>query len=581
LGPARQGRQVTRPAALAAAVLAALLAGCGDGGRGGAGSRPAAAASPGGAPGFRFVDVAREAGLTRVTFAGRPSKDHLLDSGGGGCAWLDFDRDGRLDAFVANAWRIEGRDVAERGKHALYRNRGDGTFEDVTDRARIGGDGRWGTGVSVADYDRDGWADVFVASFGANALYRNRGDGTFEDVAAKAGVSSPGWNTGACFFDADGDGWLDLYVAAYISCTAEDVLCAKRTAQWKGVAQVAFGPFGLRGAADHFFRADGKGGFADATAEAGLEDRALAFGFAVRAADFDEDGDLDLFVANDSDPNYLYRNDGKGRFEEVGLWSGCARDRNGAAQAGMGVTVGDANEDGHADILLTTFAEDFSTLYLATAPGFFEDGSAATGIGPPTYLPMKWGASLSDLDCDGDLDAAIANGHIYPQVDAFPDRGQTYAQAMTLLENLGKGRFEDASARAGPGFAVRRSARGLAAGDYDDDGDVDFLVTALDEPPVLLRNDSRKGHWLTVACEVPARGTPLPGTRVEVRARGRTFSRDVTSSDSFLSCPDPRLHFGLGEAAVAERVTVFWRDGSTTVLENVPADRILAVRKGG
>jgi hypothetical protein len=573
------------PAArLAALLAAALLAGCGDAPRGQGGHSAAGqgAGAPGAAAGFRFVDVAREAGLTRVVLAGRPGKDHLLDSAGGGCAWLDFDRDGRLDAFVANAWRIEAKSVVERGKNALYRNRGDGTFEDVTDKAGVGGGGRWSTGVSVADYDGDGWPDLFVAAFGENALYRNRGDGTFEEVAARAGVACPGWNTGACFFDADGDGWLDLYVAAYIACSLDDVLGAERTAQWKNVAQVAFGPFGLKGAADHFFRSDGKGGFVDATAESGMTDRALAFGFSVRAADFDGDGDLDLFVANDSDPNYLYRNDGKGRFEEVALWSGCARDRNGAAQAGMGVSVGDANGDGMTDLLLTTFAEDFSTLYSGSGGGFFEDSSAKCGVGPPTYLPMKWGVSLSDLDCDGDLDVVIANGHIYPQVDAFPDRGQTYAQAMTLLENRGPGEFADVSAGAGPAFASRRVNRGLAAGDYDDDGDVDLLVTGLDAPPLLLRNDSRRGHWLTVVCEVPAgKRVPLPGTRVEVRAGGRTLFRDVTSSDSFLSCPDPRLHFGLGDARTAERVTVFWRDGTTTTRENVPADQFLAVRKDG
>ena len=357
------------------------------------------------------------------------------------------------------------------------------------------------------------------------------------------------------------------------------MLGARRTLKWKGVADVAFGPFGMKGAPDHFFRSEGNGTFRDVTAESGMTDRALAFGFSVQASDFDQDGDPDLYVANDSDANYLYRNDGKGRFEEVGLWSGCALDKNGAAQAGMGLTIGDANEDGRPDVFVTNFAEDFSTLYLGTGGGFFEDASVATGVGPATYLPMSWGAALCDLDCDGDLDLPVANGHIYPQVDEFPAQGQKYAQRMLLLENGGKGRYVDASDRAGPAFLASGVNRGLAAGDYDDDGDLDLLVTALDAPPLLLRNDSARGNWLTVVCSVPAGAGTVVGTRVEVRVGERVLSREVTSSDSYLSCPDPRLHFGLGGAQEADRVTVFWRDGPTTALEHVKANQFLPVRK--
>jgi hypothetical protein len=550
-----------------------LLAGCGE-----TPPKPAAAA-PSAPAGFRFVDVAAEAGLSRVMLAGRPGKDHLLDSAGGGCAWLDYDGDGRLDAFAVNGWRIEGGTVVEKGRHALWRNRGGGAFDDVTDEAGVAGGGAWGAGVSVADYDRDGRPDLFVSCFGDNLLWRNKGDGTFENVAAKAGVAQPGWNTGASFFDADGDGRLDLYVASYVACTKDDLLRAKRTLRWKGVADVAFGPFGLTGAPDRFFRADRYGGFVEATEAFGFVDRALAFGFAVRATDLDGDGDADVYVANDSDANYFFRNDGKGRFEEVGLWSGCALDKNGAAQAGMGVSTGDADEDGLVDVVVTNFAEDFATLYRATAPGVFEDASATTGVGPATFLPMKWGVTLSDLDCDGDLDLAIANGHIYPQVDEHPERGQTYAQRPQLLENRGKGRFVDVTDAAGPAFQLRRSFRGLAAGDYDDDGDVDLLLTALDAPPALFRNESGRGNWLVVACRTSPGGPPAVGARVEVRVGGRVLSRDVTSSDSYLSCPDPRLHFGLGAAAVIDRLTVRWPDGSATVREKIPANRLLEVRK--
>jgi enediyne biosynthesis protein E4 len=257
---------------------------------------------------FRFVDVSSQAHLTRELLSGRPDKDHLLDSAGGGIAFLDYDRDGRLDIFMPNGWRLDGSRVVEKGKFALYHGLPDGTFEDVTDRAGVGGDGAWGTGAFVADVDGDGWPDIFVTAFGKNLLYRNLGNGRFQNVAREAGLESPGWNTGAAFFDADGDGDLDVYIASYIDQTMDDVLNAKRTLSWKGVEMVANGPFGMKGAPDHFFRNDGHGHFTDATDEAGFTDKALGFGFAVRAADLDGDGLVDVYVANDSDPNYLYRN---------------------------------------------------------------------------------------------------------------------------------------------------------------------------------------------------------------------------------------------------------------------------------
>ncbi len=567
-------RPVPRPAGgsqalrtLAAAVAAAVLL--------------APGASPGisgaGPPRFHFVDVAASAGLTRMLHAGRPGKDHLLDSAGAGAAWIDYDRDGDIDAYVVNGWRLEGSRIVERGVNALYRNRGDGTFEDVTAAAGVGGEGHWGSGVAVADYDDDGWPDLLVTTFGPLILYRNRGDGTFENVVAAAGLDAPGWNTGAALLDADGDRDLDLYVAAYVSCTMEEVLAARPDLLWKGVAKVASGPFGMPGAPDHFFLSDGKGRFTDATAAAGLEDRALGYGFGVRAGDFNGDGRPDIYVANDSDANYFYRNEGGGRFRDVGLWSGNAVDGNGAAQAGMGVAAGDADGDGVTDILVTNFSEDFSTLYRGMGGGFFEDVSAASGIGAATYLPLSWGAVLADLDNDADLDLVVANGHIYPQVDGHPEAGLAYRQRSLLLENDGRGRFTDVTESAGPGFAVKRSARGLAAGDYDDDGDLDLLVTALDEPPALLRNDASGGSWLGVVLDAaPGRG-PVIGTRVRVTAGGRTQERDAASGESYLSAHDPRPHFGLGGAARAERVEVLWPAGGRTILEDVPANQYLRV----
>jgi hypothetical protein len=538
-------------------------------------AEPAEAAS---VAGFRFVDVAAEAGLDRVVLAGRPGKDHLLDSAGTGAAWLDFDRDGWIDAYIVNGWKLDGESIVERGRNALYRNRGDGTFEDVTDRAGVTGEGHWGSGVAVADYDGDGWPDLLVTNFGPNLLYRNRGDGTFENVAAAMGIEAPGWNTGAAFLDADGDGDLDLYVATYIDQSIDDVLAAQRTLDWKGLEKVALGPFGLPGAVDVFFVNEG-GRYREATREAGLVDLGEGFGFAVRAADLDHDGDVDIYVANDSDPNYFYRNEGDGTFREVGLWSGTALDGNGAAQAGMGVAVGDADNDGFLDIVVTNFSEDFSTMYRGDGGGFFDDVSSATGVGESTYASLSWGTTLADLDNDGDQDLVIANGHIYPQVDTHPEFELTYAQRNQLLENDGTGQFRDVTDRAGPGFAQLRSSRGLAAGDYDNDGDLDLLVTHLDEPPSLLRNDSGGGAWLAVALEAPPGDGTVIGAEVRLRIGDRTLIRDRASGGSFLSVHDPRLHFGLGQATRIDALVVRWPDGNRTELRDLGVDQLITVRK--
>ncbi len=568
-GRAAQAWSVRRAAFLAALVFVAS---------GGALGRALDAA-----PRFRFQDVAEKSGLTRVLLAGRPDKDHLLDSAGAGVAFLDYDRDGRLDVYVANGWRLEGNRVVERGRNALYRGLPDRTFRDVTEEAGVGGEGEWGAGVTVADYDGDGWPDIFLTNFGRNVLYRNLGNGRFQNVAREAGVESPGWNTGAAFFDAEGDGDLDLYVASYIECSLQDVLDAKRTLSWRGLEQVAVGPFGLPGAPDHFFRNEGGARFVDATAEAGMQDRGLGFGFGVRAADFGDDGRPDLYVANDSDPNYLYRNEGGGVFKEVATWSGAALDENGAAQASMGLAVGDVDGDSVLDLFTTNFSEDFSTLYRGLGDGLFEDVAKRSGVGPATFRPLSWGTAFADLDNDGDLDLVVANGHIYPQIDRHPELVGTYAQRNQLLENRstpGAPAFTDVTALAGPGFEPLASSRGLAIGDFDDDGAQDILISRLDAPPVLLHNESGGGAWLTVVCE-GERGRLNPvGTVVKIRAGGRTQWRDIAAGDSFLSTHDPRPHFGLGALETVDEVDVRWPDGSHTVRRHVAARQFLRVRQG-
>jgi hypothetical protein len=555
----------------------------------GAAPQPAQTPKPG-APAvsspYQFVDVASQSGLTRVMLAGRPGKDHLLDSAGAGAAWLDYDRDGLLDLYLVNDWRIEGERVVEKGKNALFKQLPDHTFRDVTDEAGVGGEGEWGAGAFVADYDGDGWPDILVTNFGKNVLYHNLRNGRFENVAKQVGLESPGWNTGAAWFDADGDGDLDVYIAQYIDTTLDEVLKAKPTLSWRGLEMVAFGPFGLKGAPDHFFRND-NGHFVDATVESGLEDKGLGFGFSVRAADFNGDGFPDIYVANDSDPNYLYRNDGKGHFTEVGTWTGCALDENGAAQAGMGLAVGDVNGDGILDIYVNNFSEDFSTLYRGLPGGLFEDVSRKSGIGPATYKTLAWGASMSDLDDDGDLEILVMNGHIYPQIDRHPELIGTYEQRNLLLDNrgpLGPGTvpsFVDVTASAGPGWQEVAASRGLAVADYDDDGDLDLLITHLDRPPSLLRNDSRiTGAWLVVTLEDEKGGIAPIGAEVRVKAGGRSYWRDVASGDSYMCTHDPRPHFGLGDATVADEIEVKWPDGTRSTRRNVPLRQHLRIKKG-
>jgi hypothetical protein len=567
-----RGRGVSSQALIVAAALALVAGACGEDARGPAPPvvpaprPPATAAVPDSTPRFLFTDVAEKAGLTAVAWCGSPEKPHLLESGGNGVALVDLDGDGRLDILLTSGWRLADGRVVEKPGCRFYRNRGDGTFEDVTAASGLVDDS-WETGVAVGDYDGDGRPDVLITCFGPDVLFHNDGGGKFSRVPDFHGID--GWSTGAVFFDADGDGDLDLYIAAYVDCTLDEVLHAKPTLDWKGT-KVAPGPFGLKGKADQFFRNDG-GHFVLATKEAGLTDVGEYYGFGVAAADLDGGGALDLYVANDSNPSYLYRNDGRGVFTEVGLWCGAGLSGNGSAQAGMGVAIGDFDGDGLPDILLTTFADDSATLFRNLGHGLFRDVSAEAGVRIPTFMPLKWGVAFADFDLDGDEDVFIACGHIYPQADAAPASHAKFAQRNLLLENTG-GAFRDATDEAGPGLQVVKSSRGVAVGDYDDDGDVDILVSNVDSTPTLLRNDSpRRGHWLTV---------DAPGAlRVVVEAAGKKQTKFGVAGGSFCSVSDPRFHFGLGAATKADRVTAEWPGGLKTESRDVTADRAIAVAR--
>jgi hypothetical protein len=516
---------------------------------------------------FYFVDIAQAAGLRTITWCGRPEKPHLLESGGTGVALFDYDGDGDLDLYLVNGWRLQGREVVERGRDALYRNRGDGTFEDVTLEAGLGLDA-WGCGVAVGDIDGDADPDLYVTNFGPDVLYRNNGDGTFSAVPDSPGID--GWSAPAVFFDADGDGDQDLFVGGYVEATLEEVLRAERTLSWKD-RNVMLGPFGLEGVANRYFENEGQGRFVEATDRAGLTDAGEYFSFAVAALDVDDDNDLDLYVANDSNPNYLYQNDGSGRFQEVGLWSGAAFDVNSAAQAGMGVVPGDFDNDGMIDLFVANFAQDSSTLYVNAGDCLFVDESQPRGLRDPTYGPLSWGGALADFDLDGDLDIFVANGHIYPQADDSPPTGTSFAQPNLLLANH-DGHLLDVSRNAGPGLEVVRSSRGSAVGDIDGDGDLDLVIANVDTPPTLLRNDTQpRGAWLMVSA---------PGAhRVEVTAGARRFVRRFVTGGSYVSAGDPRFHFGLGEVERVERLVVQWADGSETTLTDLEIDRLIEVKR--
>lgn len=514
---------------------------------------------------FQFVDAATAAGLTEPTWCGRPDKPHLLESGGTGLALFDADADGDLDLYLVNGWRLRGADVVERGRDRFYRNRGDGVFEDATTESGLGHDG-WGTGVAVGDVDGDGDRDLFVTNFGPDRLYLNDGTGRFEAVADSPGID--GWSAGAVLFDADADGDADLFVAGYIEATLDDVLHAEPTLLWQG-RLVMLGPFGLQGEANRFFVNDGAGVFEEQTEAAGLEDRGLFYSFGVAVVDLDADLDLDLYVANDSNANYVYRNDGAGRFQEMGLWSGAALDAGGAAQAGMGVAVGDYDADLDPDLFVTNFEKDASTLYRNLGDCVFEDVSVELGLKAPTFEPLSWGTVLADFDLDADLDLFVANGHIYPQADSVD--GRSYAQTNQLLEQTAAG-FVDVSTQAGPGLAIRESSRGVAAGDVDGDGDIDLVIANVDATPTLLRNDSpRRGSWLIV-------DSPL-ALRVDVWVGGRRLVRHRIHGGSFVSVSDERFHFGLGDVDGIERVAVTWPDGSVEEVPTNGVDRVVTVHR--
>ncbi len=515
-----------------------------------------------------------EAGrLATATYCGGATKDHILESACGGVALLDFDADGRLDIYLVTAAALTPKRERVAHRNALYRNLGGWKFEDVSKRAGVDA-AAWGNGVCAGDYDDDGRLDLYVTNWGPNSLFRNRGDGTFEEVAARAGIAAGGWSTGCTFFDADADGDLDLYVARYVDTTWDAVVRAQRTLVWRGGPHIMVGPAGLPGEADLFFENLGNGRFVEATDAHGLSDAARAYGFGVVATDYDDDGFVDLFVANDSNPNFLYRNRGNGKFESVGLAAGVAVNGDARAQAGMGADAGDFDGDSRIDLVLTAFAHDRNTLYRNIDGRQFEDASVTAGLAGPTFVRMGWGTTFFDADLDGKLDLFFANGHIFADIDNYQQLGETFRQKNQLLLNLGT-RFRDVSERAGAGLQVARVGRGLAVGDLDDDGDPDVVVSNMDDAPTLLENRQRTGHhWVGFRVASPTRNRFAIGAKVTIDAGGRKQLREIRSGGSFLSQSDLRVYFGLGGNTGVVDVEVRMPGGRRWQWRGLAADRL-------
>ena len=512
-------------------------------------------------------------------YCGGPTKDHILESACGGVALFDYDGDGLLDIYLVTGAELTPARERVAHRNALYRNLGGWKFEDVSTRAGVDA-AAWGSGVCAGDADGDGRLDLYVTNWGTNLLYRNRGDGTFADVAAAAGVAAGGWSTGCTFFDADADGDLDLYVARYVETTWDSLVRARRTLKWRDGPQVMVGPAGLPGESDLFFENVGNGTFVEAAEAHGLSDRSRAYGFGVVATDSDNDGLVDLFVANDSNPNFLYRNLGNGRFESTGMAAGVAVNGDARAQAGMGADAGDYDGDGRMDFVLTTFAQDRYTIYRNLDGRQFEDVSLSSGIAAPTFVRMGWGAAFFDADLDGKLDLFFANGHIFADVDQYPQLRETYRQKNQLLLNLGT-RFRDVSERAGAGLQIARVGRGLAVGDLDNDGDLDLVVANTDDTPTVLENrQAGKRHWVGISPTFDVGNRFAIGARIAVTGGGRTQVREIRSGGSFLSQNDLRAYFGLGDYAGPVDVEVRLPGGHRSEWKQLAIDRLHRIMIG-
>jgi len=536
-----------------------------------------------------FQDVSEKAGLTVWQHKmGTPQKNYILETTGSGVALLDYDNDGWLDIYLVNGSTYEALDGKAEPPHAaLFHNNHDGTFTDVAAKSGVTND-RWGYGVAVGDYDNDGWPDLYVGNFGHNRLYHNNHDGTFTDVAEQAGVTLGNWSTGASFGDYDGDGRLDLFVPGYIHFDVKNPPPSPATVgagysfcQYRGTA-VMCGPRGLHGEPDHLFHNNGDGTFTDVSVAAGVDDKANYYGFSSTFVDVNNDGKVDLIVADDSTPNYVYINKGNGTFEDVSFGSGFALNADARETASMGLAVGDYLNNGRLDLYTTTFSDDYKTLFRNEGGGNFTDISPEMGIAEITYPFLSWGTEFIDYDNDGWKDIMSVSGHVYPQVDHH-NWGMTFAERPLLFHNLNHGKkFAVVPAVEGTGLADVIPARGAAFGDLFNDGKIDVVINCIDHTPVLLRNvNADNNHWVGIKLiGGPKSPRDAVGATVYLSAGGMRQRGDVMSGGSYESSNDQRLHFGLGQTATVDGVEVHWNSGLVEHVTLPGVDRFFVLEEG-
>lgn len=527
----------------------------------------------------QLVDVTNKTGIT-FKHLSAPEKKYIVESMSGGVLILDYDRDGWPDIYFTNAPTVDMALKGQKARSALYHNNHDGTFTDVTDKAGIATP-CFAMGGAVGDYNNDGWPDIYVTCLGGNVLYRNNGNGTFTDVTKQAGVADGRWSTGAAFGDYDGDGFVDLMVTNYVDFKLTDLpgFGKAPTCKYRGI-DVQCGPRGLRGAGDSLFHNNGDGTFTNVSKSAGVDDPNGYYGLGVVWSDFNNTGRPDIYVANDSTPNFLYKNNGNGKFTDVGLESGTAVSADGSEQGSMGVAIGDYNHTGRFSIYVTNFADENNALYRNNGNYDFSDVSYDAGVGLPTLPWVKWGDAFVDLDNDGWLDLISVNGQVYPQVDSLPS-GARYRQPKNLFMNQRDGTFCDAAQQAGPALQEPRVSRGLAVADLFNDGNMDIVVSDIDGGPMILRNQGISGnHWVSFELAGTKSNRLALGTRVTIVAGGVTQTDEVRSGGSYLSQNDLRLHFGIGKATKIDSVEVRWPSGAVDKLTNLAADRFYSVLEG-
>jgi hypothetical protein len=543
--------------------------------------KPVPRGKPSGIPfDARFTDVAAQAGLTLpVIYGGLEHKNYILETVGCGVAFFDYDNDGWLDVFVLSGKRLS--DGASDSGNRLYKNNRDGTFTDVTEKAGLTHHG-WASGVTVGDYNNDGFEDIFVTCYGQNILYHNNGDGTFTDVTAKAGLlygGAPRWGSGCTFVDYDRDGHLDLFVSNYVDLHMDRIPKpgANPYCNFKGVA-VNCGPRGLPMPRNYLYRNQGDGTFRDVTQEMGVAKAQRTYSMTAVAADLDEDGWTDIYVASDSTPSLLLLNRHRLPFSEEGAERGVAFSADGAEQAGMGIAIGDYNLDGHLDIFKTHFSDDTNVLYRNDGKGEFTDVTLASGFGVETRYTC-WGTGFADFDNNGWPDLAVVTGSVYPEVErALPN--YPLKTPRFIFRNLGNGKFEELIDEAGPGIAASHCSRGCAFGDFDNDGDVDMIVVNLNEPPSLLRNDLKNNlRWLKVLLIGTTSNRSAIGSRVIAKYGGKTQAQAVLGQSSFYSVNDRRLHFGVGENTHAD-LEVHWTNGLVERFTGIETNQLVTITEG-